>query len=321
MLHQARFQLPTADEAVWAAQAHLAQGNFGAGFRLYEARWAIPEFVALNGQTAGPCWRGEPIAGRTIRLWSEQGFGDTIQFARYVPLVASLGARVLLRVPRPLRSLMRSSFDGVEILAPGDFARYQLHCPLMSLPLAFGTTLETIPRGRYLKASAERLHAWRERLGPKRRLRVGLAWTSGHLAHRPEAVAFMRSRDVPLGALMALRVPRAEFFSLQKERDAAQRSFGAGLIDWSAELHDFEDTAALIESLDVVVSVDTAVAHLAGALGKLVWVLLPHDADWRWLRGRDDCPWYPTARLYRQEKPGDWEPVIARVAVDLARIA
>jgi hypothetical protein len=193
--------------------------------------------------------------------------------------------------------------------------RYDLHCPLMSLALAFGTTLDTIPAEvPYLRAPAEHLERWRARLGPRSRPRVGLAW-SGSTTLRND-----RNRSIPLSLLAPLRALPIDLFALQKEvraNDAEALLSGPPITSLGGELADFRDTAALVELMDLVISVDTAVAHLAGAMAKPVSVLLPWSPDWRWLLDRTDSPWYPTARLYRQERPGDWDAVIARLAREL----
>jgi hypothetical protein len=258
-------------------------------------------------------WLGDrPVAGRTILLHAEQGFGDTIQFIRYAPLLAERGARVICEVQPALKSLL-SRLGGIEVIAKGDaLPAFDLHCPLLSLPLAFGTRLETIPApASYLAAPAERIEHWRARL-PQGGPRIGFVW-SGSPAHKNDA-----NRSIPLRRLAALfeSLPFA-CFSLQREwRDvdrAALRTL-PNLVDLGPELSDFTETAAVISSLDVVVSVDTAVAHLAGALGKPVVILLPHAADFRWLRHRCDTPWYPAAKLLRQPAFGDWGGVIDRLA-------
>jgi glutathione S-transferase len=269
-----------------------------------------------------PLWLGrEPLAGRTILLHAEQGFGDTLQFVRYAKRVSDLGATVLLEVQAPLKRLL-SDIEGIaQVLARGEpLPRFDLHCPLMSLPLAFGTALSTIPADiPYLRAPADRVARWHARLGERRSLRVGIAWAgiSLHKNNHQRSIALAR-----FAALLA--ASGIEFVNIQKDitpADAAALRGHANLIQIGDELRDFADTAAVISLLDLVVSADTSVVHLAGALGRPVWVLLPFSPDFRWLLGREDSPWYPTARLFRQPRFGDWESVLARVRDELERLA
>ncbi|HET7885953.1 MAG TPA: tetratricopeptide repeat protein [Bradyrhizobium sp.] len=299
------------------ALAHLTLGDFGAGWKAYEWRWKTNAFADKRRSFRQPQWLGDvSLAGKTVLLHAEQGFGDTLQFIRYAPLVASRGARVICEVQGELTSLL-SQFENLEIVAKGGaLPPFDLHCPLMSLPFAFGTELASVPaQMSYLKAPADRLAHWRERLG-EGGPRVGFVW-SGSSAHKNDA-----NRSIPLAKLSRLLAELPlRCVSLQRELREADRESLRGLpdvIDLGPELADFSDTAAVISLLDVVVSVDTAVAHLAGSLGKPVVILLPHAADFRWLRGRDDTPWYPSAKLLRQSAFGDWDGVIARLAGELS---
>ena len=299
-----------------SALARLTLGDFDAGWKAYEWRWKTGAFADKRRPFRAPLWLGDrPVADKTILLHAEQGFGDTIQFIRYAPLLVERGARVICEVQPALKSLLLP-LEGIEVIARGDaLPPFDLHCPLLSLPLAFGTRPETIPATAcYLAAPAERIEHWRARL-PQDGPRAGFVW-SGSPAHKNDA-----SRSIPLVRLAALleSLPFA-CFSLQREwRDADRDTSRAvkNLVDLGPELSDFADTAAVISLLDVVVSVDTAVAHLAGALGKPVVILLPHAADFRWMRGRSDTPWYPTAKLMRQPASGDWDSVIASLAGEL----
>ncbi|MBI3710034.1 MAG: hypothetical protein HY246_20500, partial [Proteobacteria bacterium] len=246
-------------------------------------------------------------------LHAEQGLGDTIQFIRYVPLVAALGGRVVLQVSPELKRLLQA-FPGVErLVAPADeLPRYDVHLSLLSLPRAFATELPTIPDDvPYVTAEPAAVRAWGQRLAAYRGRRVGLVW-AGRPEHRND-----RNRSLQLQKLATLAaVPDVTFLSLQKGPAAAQLAgppAGFSPVDLGQELGDFADTAAVIANLDLVISVDTSVAHLAGALGRPVWCLLPFAPDWRWLRGREDSPWYPTMRLFRQRRHGDWSDVAARV--------
>jgi tetratricopeptide (TPR) repeat protein len=306
------------------ATAHLMAGDYSAGWAKYEWRWSVGEYRLRRWEGVQPLWRGDAdISGKTIFLTAEQGYGDTIQFARYAPLVAERGARVLLAVPPALVSLMKT-LGGAEICAEGaDPPAFDFHCPLMSLPLAFGTELATVPnRVAYLRPDPEKATMWRRRFEDLPGRRVGLAWSGSALKSLSPMQSIDRRRSVALAKLAPLaEVPGASYVSLQLGGAAVEtRAPPPGLVvhDWTGDLHDFSDTAALIAGLDLVISVDTAVAHLAGALGKPVWLLNRYDTCWRWLLDRDDSPWYPTLRQFRQPAPGDWDAVIAAVSAALA---
>jgi Flp pilus assembly protein TadD len=303
----------------------LMRGKMREAWPCYEARWQVPPLLGQVRLPDEKRWTGtEPVAGKTILLLAEQGFGDTIQFCRYAPLVARLGAQVVLAVPATLRRLM-GALDGVHRIVSQDdvLPVFDLHCPLMSLPMAFGTSEETAPSSvPYLEADPEAIERWETMLpsrGDDVRLRIGLVWAGARRTGQPHAAAIDRRRSMrfsdmaPLGA-----VPGCVFVSLQlgpPARQIAKAPFP--VIDVSDRLSDFADTAALVGALDLVVTVDTAVAHLAGALGKPVWLLNRFDSCWRWRRDRDDSVWYPTMRLFRQTAPGNWTGVIQRVAAAL----
>jgi hypothetical protein len=265
----------------------------------------------------GSIWRGkQEIAGRTMLVYAEQGIGDTIQFVRYVPLLQARGARVVLRAQAPLLPLVQP-LAGSAIDMDARLPAYDLHCPLLSLPLAFDTRLATIPAAvPYLSADPERTARWRQRLGARRRRRVGIAF-SGNPQHGLDAL-----RSIPAAYFTsALRQEGIEFHLLQRQirpADATALAEFAHLQTHTEELHDFADTAALISLMDLVISVDTSVAHLAGAMAKPVWIMLQFDADFRWMRDRSDSPWYPTARLFRQAAMREWQPVIDAVSTALA---
>jgi tetratricopeptide (TPR) repeat protein len=296
----------------------LRLGQFAAGWRDYEWRWRQASWGERGRDFAQPLWLGEgPLAGKTILLHAEQGFGDMLQFARYVPLVARLGARILLEVQPPLKPLL-SHLEGAScVLARGEtLPAFDLHCPLMSLPLAFGTEAGSIPGAcPYIRAPADRVSAWQARLGTKRCLRVGIAW-AGSAVHEHD-----RTRSMALEQFASLlSVPGIEFVSIQKDMsaaDAAALRRHGNVRPIGSELGDFADTAAVISLLDLVIAVDTSVVHLAGALGRPVWVLVPFSPDFRWLLEREDSPWYPSARLFRQPRYGDWQRVLARVKTEL----
>jgi hypothetical protein len=298
----------------------LTLGDFDGGWKEYEWRWKTGALAAQRRQFKAPLWLGDaPVSGKTILLHAEQGFGDTIQFIRYAPLLASRGAKVVCEVQPELLSLL-SRFDGIDVIAKGEpLPPFDLHCPLLSLPFAFGTKLETIPASiPYLAPSAERLAHWRDRL-PRGGPRAGFVW-SGSSSHKNDS-----NRSIPLARLAALFAdPSLACFSLQCElRDADNEALRGlpNLVQLGGGLRDFADTAAVISLLDVVISVDTSVAHLAGALGKPVVILLPYAADFRWMRGCDETPWYPTAKLFRQPAFGDWDSVIARLSDELRRLS
>jgi tetratricopeptide (TPR) repeat protein len=302
-----------------AAMTRLMLGDFDGGWRAYEWRWRTGAFARQRRQLPAPLWLGDaPVSGKTILLHAEQGFGDTIQFIRYALLLADRGAKVVCEVQPELKPLLSqlSQFGDIGIIAAGEpLPAFDLHCPMLSLPLAFATTPETIPaRTPYLGAPVERLAHWRDRL-PAGRPRAGFVW-SGSSSHKNDL-----NRSIPLARLAALfEDPPLRCFSLQRElRDADREVLRGlpGLVHLGGELHDFADTAAVISLLDVVISVDTAVAHLAGALGKPVVILLPYAADFRWMRTSDDTPWYPTAKLFRQPAFGDWDSVVARLRDEL----
>ena len=304
------------------ALALLRAGDFEQGWKEYEWRWKVDAPWSVPREfPKESLWLGEQrIEGKTVLLYAEQGFGDTIQFARYVSLVAGLGARIILEVQPELKTLL-SDFKGVDVvIAKGEeLPQFDFHCPLLSLPLAFGTRLETIPAATpYLHASSEAAKEWDTRLeghGAKGRPRIGLVW-SGRQTHSND-----HNRSIALRALLPLLDAEATFVSLQKDirpEDVMVLKERSDIPNLGDSLESFSDAAALVSNLDLVISVDTSVAHLAGALARPVFVLLPFVPDSRWLLDRDDSPWYPTARLFRQPKVGDWQSVVRRVANEIA---
>lgn len=301
-------------EAAWSrGLLQLVTGDYTAGWRGFELRWKRPEMMAHAPAASAPLWLGEtPIAGRTLLLRSEQGLGDTIQMLRYVPRLAAQGARMLLAVQPPLETLA-ASVPGVSALVrSGDpVPRHDLQAPLMSLPLAMDTLADTVPwDGPYLTVPPGQAEAWTARLGPRRGPRVGLAW-SGNPKHLND-----RNRSLPLAALAPLLEQDAGFVSLQKDYAPGDqgRLADLGVTDQAAYLQDMADTAGLIAQMDLVIAVDTSVAHLAGAMGKPVWLLLPFAGDFRWGVRAETTPWYPSARLFRQAEPGAWTGAITRAA-------
>jgi len=295
----------------------LLRGEYGRGWNEYEHRWNLPEVKKPHYRQ--PLWTGEDLNGATILLQSEQGWGDTIQCLRYVPMVATRGGNIVLRVDRPLQRLAASV--PTKVMVSPSHARlpeFDVWCPLLSLPRIFATAVENIPADvPYLHLRSGLTERWHRRLANLSGLKVGLAW-----AGNPQHVNDFR-RSIGLDRLKPLWDARGvNFVSLQVGSHAKDLGpCGAGgVLDLSAELTDFAETAGAILNLDLVIAVDTAVVHLAGALGKPAWVMLPFSPDWRWLIDRDDSPWYPTLRLYRQRAPGDWDDVIRRVAADLERL-
>lgn len=291
--------------------ALLRQGDFQQGWPEYEWRCRNPELSEVFGELKSPRWDGMNLDGRRILLQSEQGFGDTIQTVRYAPLVAGRGGRVILRCQPALMRLMQGAEGVEEIVSASDPPpAHDLHCPLLSLPMVFGTTSHNVPaKIPYLKAPDEAVSRYRSRLADEKRPKVGLVW-AGRREHAND-----RNRSIDPKLLQPL-LERKDicFISLQKEK--TPRPPGE-LLDWTSELEDFSDTAALVQNLDIVISVDTAVAHLAGAVGTRTWLLLSHVPDWRWLIDRSDSPWYPTMCLFRQPRIGDWETPINQILSEL----
>jgi tetratricopeptide (TPR) repeat protein len=296
----------------------LATGDYERGFREHEWRWqsSLTSSGRERRSFAQPQWLGqESLAGRRILLYSEQGLGDTLQFCRYAGLVADRGATVVLQVQQPLVELLRPLRGVAEIVGDQEVPpAFDCHCPLMSLPLALDTRLESVPAPiPYLRADPDRVTAWRQRLGARRAARVGLMW-NGNAENAAD-----RYRSFPLAAWLPHLPPGLEYVSLQRFVRAEDREALRGSVvrDLSAEQTDLGDAAALCACMDVVISVCTSIAHLSGALGRPTWVLLSQVPDWRWLLDRDDSPWYPSARLFRQRERGDWSCVFERVAAEL----
>jgi tetratricopeptide (TPR) repeat protein len=307
------------------AMCLITHGDYERGWREYESRWDCETFEGNRRLDPRRQWGIEPtgrpdVAGKTILIYAEQGIGDFIQFVRYASLFAANGARVIVQCAWTLKALAEKC-DGVRLVytereaLPG----YDWHVPLMSLPLAFGTTLRTIPANiPYLRADAARVKSWQSRVTsavtPGNRLRVGLTW-AGNPKHKNDS-----NRSVDPALLSALaKVDGVDFFSLQKSKAniKAQAPPGMKLIDFTSSLHDFAETAAFIEQLDLIISADTAVAHLAGAMGKPTWTLVPTPPDFRWHLEGKTTPWYPTMRLFRRQTHGDWADVIDKVVNEL----
>lgn len=318
---QALRLLPDDPDIHWnLALALLMHGDYREGWIESEWRRRSAAFMHKTLAVDAPEWRGEDLAGRTIFLHAEQGFGDTIQFARFVPRVARLARKVWLLVPSVLESLLAPALPpNCSILPQGSrLPPIDFHCPLLSVAAALQVTLEDLPGPvPYLSAPSPRVAQWKARIG-SRALNVGIVW-AGNPRHVND-----HNRSLPLNRFRQLDVEGCRFFTVQpdlrpSDRDALAQ-WGRAL-DLGRELGTFEDSAALVQALDLVITVDTSIAHLAGALGKPVWILVPHCPDWRWLLDREDSPWYPSARLFRQATPGDWDGVIDRVRRQLQALA
>ena len=301
----------------------LETGQFEEGWRLYQSRPLPPRDFREK-----PLWLGEfPIAGKTILVHCEQGLGDQIQFVRYLAPLAELGAKIILLIDRSLKQLCSTLAGAPLVKIEGDpLPVFDMHCPLLSLPLALRTSVHGIPdRTPYLRVEEALVRRWAERLGPQKALRVGLVWSGGVRPHRAEYSRMLERRNIAFSKLAAFAGLDVEFVGLQKGLYAAAEeielaggaSFPLKIVNLGEEFDDFADTAAVIANLDLVVSVDTAVAHLAGALHAPVWILNRFDSCWRWLNDRSDSPWYPSAKLYRQTQFDDWQPVLEQVRLDL----
>lgn len=303
------------------AAALLAAGNYARGWDEYEWRWRRSQ---ARPRGFGETWRGDDLAGRTILLHAEQGLGDTLQFVRYVPLVAERGGRVVLEVQAPLVRLMQTMPGGAKVIARGEvLPDFDTHCPLLSLPRKFGTRLDTIPASfPYLRADPTTVATWRRKLAADDGgLRVGLVWAGS--THSDDAGAQLIDQRRSLTSTdfaPLLDLPGVHFVSLQMHDSAGQRAkvTDSRILDPMSAVTDFTDTAAIVANLDLVISVDTSVAHLAGALGQRVWLLSRFDGCWRWLKDREDSPWYSDIRIYRQTSPGDWLSVVERIRDDLS---
>lgn len=290
----------------------LLMGDWDRGLPQLEWRWKRPGFTSAPRSFSKPLWLGrEDLRGRTILLHAEQGLGDTVQFCRYVPQLSAMGARVLLEVQAPLHKLSGSLSGVAQVIVKGAglLPPFDFHCPLMSLPLAMGASVNMKPAGAYLHADAALSRAWADRLGSRKGPRVGLVW-SGNASHRND-----RLRSISAVALLHAMPPGIELYSLQKDVRGSDRAAMQehGVIDLAADLHSFAETAALIDHMDLVLSVDTSVAHVAAAMGKPTWIMLTKMPDWRWLMGRDDTPWYESVRLFRQNRWGQWDDVLAKL--------
>jgi FKBP-type peptidyl-prolyl cis-trans isomerase 2 len=306
---------PDYPEAHWnIALLNLLLGNFNEGWKGYQWRWKLKD-VVVKRNFSQPLWDGSDIKGRNILLHAEQGFGDTIQFIRYVPLVAQRGAKVILECQKELISLLKSVEGIHQVISYGEsLPDFDTYCPLLNLPSIFNTTLENIPSEiPYITADASLVKKWHEKVNhDTSKRKIGVAW-AGEKIYKNDS---FRSCSLEMFSALDLS-DEITWYSLKKGSPATQAEYspkGMKLIDYTVEMYDFSDTAALMYNLDLIITVDTAVAHLAGALGKPVWTLLPFVPDWRWMLNREDSPWYPTMRLFRQPAIGEWKPVLEKVA-------
>jgi tetratricopeptide (TPR) repeat protein len=313
---------PSAAKLRWhRAWGRLLMGDYARGWADYEARWEDPELQQrFRRPFAQPQWHGENADGKTVLIHAEQGLGDTIQFVRYAPLLAGRGTKVVIEAQPELAALFRRSMPAIDVIEAGQpLPSFDFHVPMLSLPLAFGTTLQTIPNNvPYLTADEPATLAWRQRLADLPGLKVGLVW-AGRPTHRNDA-----NRSVRLDRLAPLaQIPGVSFVSLQLGEASQQiQSSPAGMnsFDASPGMTDFDSTAGLVSALDLVIAVDTAIIHLCGALGRPAWALIQFDPDFRWMLGREDTPWYPSVRLFRQPKFGDWDAVAKMAAGELANV-
>jgi tetratricopeptide (TPR) repeat protein len=313
----------------------LLRGDFEQGWEEYEWRWKCKDFPSSVRNFAQPQWDGRPLEGRTLLLHTEQGLGDAIQFIRYVPLVAQRGGRIILECQPELQRLFQTVAGRCKVVARGQpLPAFDLHCPLLSLPQVFGTNLSSVPNiVPYLSPDPALLDAWSQTLGsPGGQLRVGLAWAGGPWFKADRTRSLNLQQLAPFAAVSEAKPAAAEakpaaaeakpavrgvkFYSLQKGpagQQAKNPPVGLELVDLGPKLNDFADTAAVMSLMDLIITTDTAVPHLAGALARPVWTMLQFVPDWRWLLERADSPWYPTMRLFRQPCLGDWDSVITRV--------
>ncbi len=323
VLERAVTLAPTSAQARWnLALSQLLLGDYAHGWENFEARWeGCANLRGAYDKPAKLAWRGETLRGKRILLWAEQGFGDSLQFIRFVEDVAQRGAIVIVEIQVELARLIAAMPDVAQVVARGAaLPPYDFHCPLMSLPYCLGVgDIAAVGRGAYLPVDPDRANHWGAQLANFPGRKIGLTWAGRSRLQNAELVAIDARRSVKLQQLAPIvQVTHCSFFSLQKGAPTAEiTASGFALQDFSAEWDDFADTAAFIANLDLVITVDTAVAHLAGALGKPVWLLNRRDTCWRWLLERADSPWYPTLRQFRQSQAGDWESVIATIANEL----
>jgi tetratricopeptide (TPR) repeat protein len=305
------------------AHVHLAfslfmNSEFLPAWQEYEWRWKVPNFPTPKRPFTQPTWKGEELHGENVLIHAEQGFGDTIQFVRFTKLIAEKGGSVTIECQPELEALVKSAPGVVHTLARGDtLPEFDLHAPLISIPGILSLAIDDIPNDvPYLQASSEKRKYWSSQLGRKNRLKIGITWQT---SNEQLSSSF---KSCPLQAYEPLfKVDQVDWISLQKEMPKIDLPIADNLMDISGDLHNFEDTAAVISELDLVISMDTAVAHLAGALGKPIWLLLSTAGDWRWLKNRCDSPWYPSMRIFRQAEFNDWDGVMRQVLPHVKNLA
>jgi len=296
----------------------ILTGKYQEGWKLYEWRFKTDSLKGNYYKFPKLAWRGEEdIRGKHLLIYAEQGLGDTIHFCRYLTQISALGAEIILEIPKTLVPFISTLNCPMTIVAKGSpLPRFDAYCPMMSLPYAFNTTVETIPaKTPYLFSDKDKVQRWQKKMGDKKGLRVGLVW-SGSALHTDDL-----NRSIRLEELLPLTIFPIEWHSMQKEYQEYDLEYlkqHPEIQQHQEELNDFSDTAALVECMDLVISVDTSVAHVAGSIGKPVWILLPFAPDFRWMLDREDSPWYPTARLFRQSRAGDWQSVVAKVQSELS---
>jgi len=320
-------------DAYWhKSMGQLASGNYEAGWQNYEARWSKSHPIQFQHRYIPRLENLKEVAGKKILIWAEQGLGDTLQFCRFIKPLVNLGCKVTFVIQKPLINVLNSLSAYCTLVDKVDGSAdlsWDFQSPFLSLPLLFQTGIETIPADiPYLICDQDQKEKFEPQLIKSQNLKVGLVWNGGFRQDHPELWMINKRRNIELEQISMLKnLVDVAFYSLQKgdpaetELNEKQAALWPNIMNCAQWLDDFSDTAALIENLDLIISVDTSVAHLAGALGKPVWILNRYDSCWRWLRGRSDSPWYPNAKIYQQSKPGDWAEVIERVKVDLKALA
>ncbi len=318
--------LETSAEARWmAARVWLRAGDYRRGLAMYESRWQLGRPELQLRDCAAPLWRGEPAPGSTLLVWHEQGLGDTLLGLRFAALAKARGLKVIAEVQPTLRDLA-ASMPGVDtVIAEGEVPRFDFHIPTLSLPHALGLEVSQAGLGLpCITPPATRMTKWRALLPPGKSFRIGLAWRSTIYRDNPQVAQSKLARSLPLASLAPFAaLPKVELVSLQVAQGSEEtgRTAGMTLTDLTAHIDDMADTAALMAQLDLVVAIDTAVAHVAGSMGVPLFVLLPADADWRWVAGDVQSPWYPAARTFRQGLRNDWRAPVAAAAAEAGKLA
>ena len=308
---------PDYEDAKWNKSLSLLLiGNFDQGWILFESRWKRDSFTEPRRNFSKPLWLGEEsLKNKTILLYSEQGLGDTIQFVRYAKIISQMECKVILEIPESLVELFKEIKDFGTLIKRGEvLPDFDYQCPLLSLPLAFKTNITNIPfPNSYLFSKTKSLNKWAKKLNTKLKPRVGLVW-SGKTTHKND-----HNRSFALSSILSYLPDNFEYFSIQNELQDKDKSAlsNSKIKHFGAEIENFDDTAALCSLMNIIISVDTSIAHLSGALGKKTWVLLPFNPDWRWLMNSEDTPWYSSAKLYRQAQKNNWQSVFNKIKLDL----